>query len=48
MSKKTSSAPRPAPKPEPVRQPRPIEHQSTSHPQPGHTKTGTTDWGNKK
>ena len=48
MSKKTSSAQRPAPQPEQVRQPAPIVHQSTDHPQPEHTKTGTTDWGGNK
>lgn len=37
----TSSAPRPAPKPETVRQPPPIQHQTQQHPQPGHTKSGT-------
>ena len=36
MAKSTSSAPRPAPQPEPVRQPPGIQHQTQSHPAPSH------------
>ena len=46
MPKSTSSAPRPAPKAQPVKQPPKIQHQTTDHPQPSHTKKGgKTDWG---
>ena len=37
----TSSKPRPAPKPEPVRPEQPIQHQTVKHPVPPHIKKGS-------
>jgi hypothetical protein len=44
----TSSKPRPRPVEKPQAPPPGIQHQTRQHPQPDHTKGGTTDWGNRK
>jgi hypothetical protein len=43
----TSSAPRPAPTPEKVKTPPPVQHQTVKHEQPEHTKGGFTNWGDR-